>query len=84
MSAAATNTTSGADVGAALARIGAVLAAAEQLAAELEDGVSPDAFAKVTALQCVVAEGRTQVRAAEQALAGAVAEPRPLRLVSPE
>lgn len=62
--------TCGADIGASVARIGAVLAAAGQLATDLEDGASPEAFAKVTALQSVVAEGRAQVRAAEQALVG--------------
>lgn len=63
----------GADLGATLARLGAILAAAERLAAELEDEVSADAFAQVTALQCVVAEGRAQVRIAELALSGAAA-----------
>lgn len=41
-----------------LARLGAVLAAAERLAEELEDGASACTFDLVTAMQCVLAQAR--------------------------
>lgn len=56
----------------ALARLGAVLAAAQRLSEDMEDEVTAGGFALVTALQCVLTEARAEVRSIEGTMAAEV------------